>query len=68
MKKIIALMLAALFLFISCAEKTEAPKAQNNPSVEKEYQNGGNSLRAKGYNVVSLASIKEITENKIKFN
>lgn len=47
MKKIIALMLAALFLFISCAEKTEAPKAQNTPSVEKEYQNDIIAERAK---------------------
>ncbi len=36
--------------------------------IEKEYQNGGNELRKKGYKVISLASIKEMTNNKIIFN
>ena len=36
--------------------------------IEKEYQNGGNTLRNKGYKVVALASIKAMTSNIIQFN
>ena len=36
--------------------------------IEKEYQNGGNALRNKGYKVISLASIKDMTSNIIQFN
>lgn len=35
--------------------------------IEKEYQNGGKVLRDKGYDVLSLAQIKEIRGNKIIF-
>ena len=58
----------ALRGLIEIVEKCNATVFGCAVQIEKEYQNGGNSLRAKGYNVVSLASIKEITENKIKFN
>ena len=36
--------------------------------IEKEYQNGGNALRNKGYKVIALASIKEMAGNIIQFN
>lgn len=36
--------------------------------IEKEYQNGGNAVRAKGYRVEALASIKAINGSTIKFN
>ena len=42
--------------------------AYNNKIIEKEYQNGGNALRNKGYKVIALASIKEMTSNIIQFN
>lgn len=58
----------ALKGLIEIVEKCNATVFGCAVQIEKEYQNGGNSLRAKGYNIVSLASIKEITENKIKFN
>ena len=35
--------------------------------IEKEYQDGGNDLRGKGYRVESLARIKEIKDGKIMF-
>jgi len=36
--------------------------------IEKEFQNGGNAIRRKGYRVEALASIKEISDDIIKFN
>lgn len=36
-------------------------------SIEKEYQNGGNKLRDKGYDIFSLAKIEYMDEKTIKF-
>ena len=58
----------ALQGLIDIVEQCEATVAGCVVQIEKEFQNGGNALRDKGYKVKALASIKEITENTIKFN
>ena len=58
----------ALLGLISLVEQSNATVVGCCVQIEKEYQNGGNSLRNKGYKVVSLASIKEMTGNIIQFN
>ncbi len=58
----------ALQGLIEIVEKCGAKVSGCVVQIEKEYQNGGNALRAKGYRVEALASIKEISENTIKFN
>ena len=58
----------ALKGLIDIVEKCNAIVVGCCVQIEKEYQNGGNDLRNKGYKVVSLASIKEMTSNIILFN
>jgi xanthine phosphoribosyltransferase len=58
----------ALRGLIEIVEKSGATLAGCCVQIEKAFQNGGNTLREKGYRVESLASIKEITNNTIKFN
>lgn len=58
----------ALVGLISLVEQTNAKVVGCCVQIEKEYQNGGNTLRNKGYKVVSLASIKEMASNIIQFN
>ena len=58
----------ALKGLIDIVEKCNATVVGCCVQIEKEYQNGGNTLRNKGYKVVALASIKEMTSNIIQFN
>ena len=58
----------ALRGLIDIVEKCNATVVGCCVQIEKEYQNGGNTLRNKGYKVIALASIKEMTSNKILFN
>lgn len=58
----------ALQGLIDIVNKCEASVVGCVVQIEKEYQNGGNALRDMGYKVKALASIKEITDNIIKFN
>lgn len=58
----------ALQGLIEIVEKCDATVFGAVVQIEKEYQNGGNSLRKKGYRVEALASIKEVFKNTIKFN
>ncbi len=58
----------ALEGLISIVEQCNATVVGCVVQVEKEYQNGGNTLRNKGYKVKALASIKEIENKKIIFN
>lgn len=58
----------ALRGLIDIVEKCNATVVGCCVQIEKEYQNGGNALRNKGYKVIALASIKEMTSNIILFN
>ena len=58
----------ALNGLINIVEKCSANVVGCCVQIEKEYQNGGNALRKKGYKVVALASIKQMTSNTILFN
>jgi xanthine phosphoribosyltransferase len=58
----------ALRGLISIVEQCNASVVGCCVQIEKEYQNGGNTLRNKGYKVIALASIKEMTSNIIQFN
>ena len=58
----------ALKGLIEIVEKCNATVVGCCVQIEKEYQNGGNTLRNKGYKVIALASIKEMTSNIIQFN
>ncbi len=58
----------ALKGLIEIVEKCNATVVGCCVQIEKEYQNGGNALRNKGYKVIALASIKEMTSNIIQFN
>ena len=58
----------ALKGLIEIVEKCNATVVGCCVQIEKEYQNGGNALRNKGYKVIALASIKEMTSNLIQFN
>ena len=58
----------ALKGLIDIVEKCNATVVGCCVQIEKEYQNGGNTLRNKGYKVIALASIKEMTSNIIQFN
>ncbi len=58
----------ALKGLIDIVEKFNATVVGCCVQIEKEYQNGGNTLRNKGYKVIALASIKEMTSNIILFN
>ena len=57
----------ALKGLIDIVEKCNATVVGCCVQIEKEYQNGGNTLRNKGYKVIALASIKEMTSNIILF-
>ena len=58
----------ALSGLIEIVQKCNATVVGCCVQIEKEYQNGGNTLRNKGYKVIALASIKEMTSNIIQFN
>lgn len=58
----------ALRGLIDIVEKCNASVVGCLVQIEKEYQNGGNTLRNQGYKVIALASIKEMTSNTIQFN
>ena len=58
----------ALRGLIEIVQKCNATVVGCCVQIEKEYQNGGNTLRDKGYKVIALASIKEMTGNMILFN
>ena len=58
----------ALNGLIEIVQKCNATVVGCCVQIEKEYQNGGNILREKGYKVIALASIKEMTSNIILFN
>lgn len=58
----------ALSGLIEIVQKCNATVVGCCVQIEKEYQNGGNTLREKGYKVIALASIKEMTSNIILFN
>ena len=58
----------ALRGLIEIVQKCNATVVGCCVQIEKEYQNGGNTLREKGYKVIALASIKEMTSNIILFN
>lgn len=58
----------ALKGLIDIVEKCHASVVGCCVQIEKEYQNGGNTLRNQGYKVIALASIKEMTSNIIQFN
>lgn len=58
----------ALRGLIEIVQKCNATVVGCCVQIEKEYQNGGNTLRDKGYKVIALASIKEMTSNIILFN
>ena len=58
----------ALRGLIEIVQKCNATVVGCCVQIEKEYQNGGNTLRDKGYKVMALASIKEMTSNMILFN
>lgn len=58
----------ALKGLIDIVEKCKASVVGCCVQIEKEYQNGGNTLRNQGYKVIALASIKEMTGNIIQFN
>ncbi len=58
---------AALNALTRIVEKAGASVAGAAVIIEKEYQGGGNELRAKGYRVEALAKIKELSESGIVF-
>ena len=58
----------ALKGLIDIVEKCNATVVGCCVQIEKEYQNGGNALRKKGYKIMALASIKAMTGNIIQFN
>ena len=58
----------ALRGLIEIVQKCNATVVGCCVQIEKAYQNGGNTLRDKGYKVIALASIKEMTSNIILFN
>ncbi len=52
---------------ISLCEQAGADVAGLGICVEKGFQEGGKSIRAKGYRIESIAIIDEMSENMIKF-
>ncbi|MBP5342758.1 xanthine phosphoribosyltransferase [bacterium] len=58
----------ALEGLISIVEEAKAHVAGAVVEIEKVYQNGGNSLREKGYRIESLAGITRMTDEDIEFN
>lgn len=58
----------ALRGLIEIVQKCNATVVGCCVQIEKAYQNGGYTLRDKGYKVIALASIKEMTSNIILFN
>ena len=57
----------ALFGLIDIVEQSGATVVGCGIVIEKAYQNGGQTLRERGYRVESLAKIKSMSENKIEF-
>ncbi len=57
----------ALKALIDLVGKAEANVVGAAVCIEKEYQNGGNELRAQGIDVFSLAKIEYMDEKSIKF-
>ena len=57
----------ALAALIELVNKAGAKVVGAAVSIEKEYQNGGNKLRDKGYDIFSLAKIKYMDDKKIEF-
>ncbi len=53
---------------IALIEQSGATLVGAAVEIEKVFQNGGNSLRAEGYDVKALASITDMTDSTIKFN
>ena len=58
----------ALRGLIQMVEKRNASVFGCVVQIEKQYQGGGDALRAKGYNVIALASIKSMSDNNLIFN
>ena len=59
---------AALKGLIALVEEAGATVCGCGIAIEKDFQNGGNELRAKGYRIESLARIKSMTDDgKIEF-
>lgn len=58
---------AALTALTKIVEKAGATVVGAAIIIEKEYQGGGNELRAKGYRIESLAKIKEFKDNTVVF-
>ena len=58
----------ALRGLISLVEQCNAKVVGCVVEIEKEFQQGGNTLRSEGYKVEALASIKQIDANTIYFN
>jgi xanthine phosphoribosyltransferase len=58
---------AALSALAKIVEKAGATVAGAAVVIEKEYQGGGNALRAKGYRVEALAKILKLSEDGIVF-
>ena len=58
---------SALTGLISIAEQAGATVVGCAAAIEKGFQNGGDTLREKGYRVESLAIIDEMTDNEITF-
>ena len=52
---------------IDVAEQSGAQIAGIGIAIEKGFQQGGKNLRAKGYNLESLAIVDELKPNSIKF-
>ena len=58
---------SALTGLISIVEESGAKLAGCVAAIEKGFQNGGDTLRAKGYRVDSLAIVDEMTDDGIEF-
>ncbi len=58
----------ALSGLIEIVEKLNASVFGCVVQIEKQFQGGGDALRAKGYKVVALASIKSMDGNNLIFN
>lgn len=57
----------AMKCLIDLAHESGATVEGIGIAIEKGFQNGGNYLRSKGYNLKSLAIIEEMTDGKINF-
>ncbi len=57
----------ALQALIELTEMSGATVVGAGVAIEKEFQGGGNEIRAKGYRVESLARIASMTDSEIEF-